>query len=69
MRPSSHKIKGEHIPLLPLSGGGYTRHFKNWLVSIWRIPAYTPKTALQLRNTIIMCDLRTRLRQALCIGL
>jgi hypothetical protein len=24
IRPSSHKIKGEHTPLLPLSGGGYT---------------------------------------------
>jgi hypothetical protein len=24
IRPSFHKIKGEHTPLLPLSGGGYT---------------------------------------------
>jgi hypothetical protein len=24
IRPSSHKIKGEHTSLLPLSGGGYT---------------------------------------------
>jgi hypothetical protein len=44
IRPSSHRIRSEHTPLFPLSGGGYTPlpNSRDGSLVIRRIPAYTP---------------------------